>query len=68
MGAFHSLDMSPVAPEGEWDIIPANLHSFWIVGVDADTYLFWYEGGGVTPAGEQAVISSVKFLDKLPVP
>jgi hypothetical protein len=60
--------MSPVAPEGEWDITPANLHSFWIVDVDADTYLFWYEGGGVTPPDEQAVISSVKFLDKLPVP
>jgi hypothetical protein len=68
MGAFHSMDASVVPPEGEWDLVPADLHSFWIVGVDPDTYLLWYEGGGVRAGDEQAVISSAKFLDKLPTP
>jgi len=73
MAAFHSMNapaqtLPGQGAEGEWDVGHGSRHSFWIVDVDADTYLFWYEGEGVTTQDEQAVISSVKFLDNLPKP
>ncbi len=52
----------------ERDVTPGMPHSLWIIDVDGPTYIVWYEGEGVTAADEQAVISSLKFLDKLPTP
>ena len=52
----------------ERDVTPGAPHSVWIVDMGGSTAIFWYEGDGVTAADEQAVISSFKFLDKLPTP
>ena len=63
--AFHA--MAPTA-EAEWGLTPLGPHTMWIVEVDGDTYLLWYEGDGVTLADQQAVIDSIRFLDVLPTP
>lgn len=52
----------------ERDVTPGAPHSVWIVDLGGSTGIFWYEGDGVTAADEQAVISSFRFLDKLPTP
>jgi hypothetical protein len=52
----------------ERDVATGLPHSLWVVDVNGSTYIAWYEGDGVTAADEQAVISSMKFLDKLPAP
>jgi hypothetical protein len=54
--------------DGDWGFAPGATQSMWIVGDGGDTFLFWYDGDGVTPADEQAVIDSIRFLDELPAP
>jgi hypothetical protein len=63
--AFHPMDP---AEEGAWTIVPGDPVSLWIVDVEDDTFLFWYEGDEVTPTDEEQVISTVRFLDTLPTP
>ena len=64
-------------PSGEYAIFrsgtdrildPKTPHSIWVVDVGGVTYVLWYEGDSVTADDEQAVISSLRFLDKLPSP
>jgi hypothetical protein len=52
----------------ERDVAPGQRHSLWIIDVGGPTYIVTYEGGGVTATDEQAVISSLKFLNALPTP
>lgn len=42
--------------------------SLWAIEPPGDLFVFAYQGEGVTPAGEQAVISSIRFHDTLPAP
>jgi hypothetical protein len=49
-------------------VTPGVPHSLWIIDVGGPTYAIWYEGAGVNATSEQAVISSLKFLDHLPTP
>jgi hypothetical protein len=60
----------PMQPteDGDWGFAPGATQSMWIVGDGPDTFLFWYDGDGVTAADEQAVIDSIRFLDELPTP
>ena len=67
LSAFHANDALAGA-DGEFSFVPADPHSFWMVNVDGDAYLIWYEGSAITPSDEQAVISSAKFLIDLPTP
>ena len=52
----------------ERDVVPGQPHSLWIVNTGGHTYVITYEGDGVTSTDEQAVISSMTFLDALPTP
>ena len=52
----------------ERDVVADRPHSVWVIDGGGSTYILWYEGEVVTPADEQAVISSMKFLDALPTP
>ena len=49
-------------------MVPGQPHSLWIVNTGGHTYVITYEGDGVTSTDEQAVISSMTFLDALPTP
>lgn len=65
IAAFHAARESE---EGVWALQADGSHSLWIVQDGPDIVLFWYEGEGINPAGEQAVIDSLAFLDELPTP
>jgi hypothetical protein len=65
INAFHPMQPTD---DGEWGFAPGGTHSMWVVQDGADTFLFWYEGEGVTAADEQAVMDSIRFLDQLPTP
>jgi hypothetical protein len=75
------LTLTPKAsfdcPSGEYAVFrsgsdrivdPKTSHSIWVVDVSGVIFVLWYEGDGVTAKDEQAVISSLRFLDKLPSP
>ena len=65
IAAFHPMRAEE---DGEWGFAPGGSHSMWIVEDGPSVYLIWYEGDGVTPADERAVIDSLAFLDELPTP
>ena len=67
-GPVAALHPRSAADDGTWSFAPGTTHSLWVVDVDGDTFLFWYEGEDVTPADEQAVIDSLRFVDALPTP
>lgn len=52
----------------ERDLALGQPHSIWLVDVAGHTEIVTYEGAGVAATDEQAVISSLKFLDALPTP
>jgi hypothetical protein len=65
IAAFHPMRAEE---DGEWGFAPGGSHSMWVVEDGPKVYLIWYEGDGVTPADERAVIDSLAFLDQLPRP
>jgi hypothetical protein len=65
IAAFHPMRAEE---DGEWGFAPVGSHSMWVVEDGPNVYLIWYEGDGVTPADERAVIDSLAFLDQLPTP
>ena len=67
-GPVSALHPRSTADDGTWSFALGTTHSLWVVDVDGDTFVFWYEGEDVTPADEQAVIDSLRFLDALPTP
>ncbi len=67
-GEILAFDSTQTSDDFAWALTPGEPHSFWIVEVDGATQFIWYEGDGVSPADEQAVIDSLRFLDALPTP
>ena len=64
-GTMHAhMSEMPVGTYKKGHRHEADFHIFPVTGQGYS--LFWYEGEGVTTHDEQAVISSVKFLDNLP--
>ena len=63
--AFHP----PIATDsGEYTIDLGTSRSFWTFEFDGDVWVVWFAGDGVSAADEQAVIDSIRFLDRLPTP
>jgi hypothetical protein len=52
----------------EWNLTTGIPHSLWVVDRADGAYVFIYEGAGVAVGEEDAVISSMTFLDDLPTP
>lgn len=67
-GQILAFDSAQTGDDMQWALTPGEPHSFWIVEVDGTTRFVWYAGDGVTPADEQAVVDSLRFLVALPTP
>ena len=59
---------SDLSDSHNWFITPGDPDSLWLVQVDADLYLIAYLGPRVTLADQEAVMSSIRFVDELPTP
>jgi hypothetical protein len=54
------------AADADITVAPGSQLSLWVVEVPSNIYVFRYGGPSVTSAGEELVISTIHFIDKLP--
>jgi hypothetical protein len=67
-GKLYEFAPHDLTSTGFWFIRPGDLDSIWLVQVGKDLYLLQWIGDNVATAEEQQVLSTVRFIDKLPTP
>ena len=67
-GRVFEFASSDLSSDANWFIRQGDRDSIWLVEKDGHLYLLQYIGDKVTLAQEEAVMSTVQFIDKLPAP
>jgi hypothetical protein len=67
-GRVFEFASSDLAADSSWFIRQGDRDSIWLVEKDGHLYLLQYIGENVTLAQEEAVMSTVQFIDELPAP
>jgi hypothetical protein len=67
-GRVFEFAPSDLAAGPSWFIAQGDRDSIWLAEKQGHLYLLQYIGDKVTPAEEEAVMSTIHFVDKLPTP
>lgn len=65
-GRIYEFAPHDLTEKASWFIREGDVDSIWLVQAGSDLYLLQYIGVRVTLANEQAVLSTIHFIDKLP--